>query len=80
IRITTAGAPPAPSIIERLETAGFEVVHVYGLTEVFGPITICEPQEQWRSLSASDRARQMSRQGVAMIQAESARIVDPDMQ
>lgn len=80
IRITTAGAPPAPSIIERLETAGFEVVHVYGLTEVFGPITICEPQEQWRSLSASDRARQMSRQGVAMIQAEAARIVDPDMQ
>ncbi|MBK4121314.1 AMP-binding protein [Kocuria rhizophila] len=80
VRITTAGAPPAPSIIERLETAGFEVIHVYGLTEVFGPITICEPQEQWRSLSAADRARQMSRQGVAMIQAESARVVDPDMQ
>lgn len=80
IRITTAGAPPAPSIIERLETSGFEVVHVYGLTEVFGPITICEPQEQWRSLSAADRARQMSRQGVAMIQAESARILDPEMQ
>ncbi|MCC5674800.1 AMP-binding protein [Kocuria rhizophila] len=80
IRITTAGAPPAPSIIERLEQAGFDIVHVYGLTEVFGPITICEPQEQWAELPASERARQMSRQGVAMIQAESARVVDPEMQ
>ena len=79
IRITTAGAPPAPSVIERLETAGFGLVHVYGLTEVFGPITICEPQEQWAQLSTRDRAQQMSRQGVGMIQAESARVVDAEM-
>lgn len=79
IRITTAGAPPAPSIIERLESAGFDIVHVYGLTEVFGPITICEPQEQWRELSPQERAQQMSRQGVAMIQAESARVVDDSL-
>ena len=79
IRITTAGAPPAPSIIERLESAGFDIVHVYGLTEVFGPITICEPQEQWRELSPRERAQQMSRQGVAMIQAESARVVDDSL-
>lgn len=79
IRITTAGAPPAPSIIERLEDAGFGIVHVYGLTEVFGPITICEPQEQWKNLSPQDRAQQMSRQGVGMVQAESARIVDTEM-
>lgn len=79
IRITTAGAPPAPSIIERLESAGFDIVHVYGLTEVFGPITICEPQEQWRQLSPRERAQQMSRQGVAMIQAESARVVDDSL-
>lgn len=79
IRITTAGAPPAPSIIERLENAGFGIVHVYGLTEVFGPITICEPQEAWKDLSPQERAQQMSRQGVGMVQAESARIVDPEM-
>lgn len=79
IRITTAGAPPAPSIIERLENAGFGIVHVYGLTEVFGPITICEPQEEWKDLSPQERAQQMSRQGVGMVQAESARIVDPEM-
>ncbi|GAA2120286.1 AMP-binding protein [Kocuria atrinae] len=79
IRITTAGAPPAPSIIERLENAGFGIVHVYGLTEVFGPITICEPQEEWKDLSPQERAQQMSRQGVGMVQAEAARIVDTDM-
>ena len=79
VRITTAGAPPAPSIIERLEATGFEVVHVYGLTEVFGPLTICEPQEEWSSLPAAERAQQMSRQGVAMIPAETARIVDTEM-
>ncbi|MBD2765677.1 AMP-binding protein [Kocuria sp. cx-455] len=79
IRITTAGAPPAPSIIERLENAGFGIVHVYGLTEVFGPITICEPQESWKELSPNDRAQQMSRQGVGMVQAEAARIVDTEM-
>ncbi|WP_233542852.1 AMP-binding protein [Kocuria tytonis] len=79
VRITTAGAPPAPSIIERLEASGFEVVHVYGLTEVFGPLTICEPQEEWSALPAAERAQQMSRQGVAMIQAETARIVDTEM-
>ena len=79
IRITTAGAPPAPSIIERLESAGFGIVHVYGLTEVFGPITICEPQEEWKDLSPQERAQQMSRQGVGMVQAEAARIVDTDM-
>ena len=79
IRITTAGAPPAPSIIERLEKAGFGIVHVYGLTEVFGPITICEPQEEWKDLSPKDHAQQMSRQGVGMVQAESARIVDTEM-
>lgn len=79
IRITTAGAPPAPSIIERLEDAGFGIVHVYGLTEVFGPITICEPQEEWKELSPRERAQQMSRQGVGMVQAESARIVDTEM-
>ena len=80
IRITTAGAPPAPSIIERLESAGFDIVHVYGLTEVFGPITICEPQDEWRELSPQERAQQMSRQGVAMIQAESARVVDDSLE
>jgi len=79
LRITTAGAPPAPSVIERLEEHGMSVVHVYGLTEVYGPNTICEPQDTWDELSPPERARTMSRQGVGMLQAQSARIVDADM-
>lgn len=79
IEITTAGAPPAPSIIQRLHSAGFGLVHVYGLTETYGPITVCEPQDEWRDLAAGDRAVIMSRQGVGMIQAQNAKIVDPEM-
>ena len=79
LRITTAGAPPAPSVIERLEEHGMSVVHVYGLTEVYGPYTICEPQESWRELFPAGPARTMARQGVGMLQAESARVVDDEM-
>ena len=55
------------------------VVHVYGLTEVYGPYTICEPQESWRELFPAGPARTMARQGVGMLQAESARVVDDEM-
>ncbi|CAN5300932.1 hypothetical protein BH09ACT2_BH09ACT2_13330 [soil metagenome] len=50
LRITTAGAPPSPTIIERLERLGARVTHVYGLTEAYGPFTICEYQQSWDSL------------------------------
>ncbi|MFC9789077.1 long-chain-fatty-acid--CoA ligase [Rhodococcus sp. NPDC127528] len=79
LRITTAGAPPSPTIIGRLEALGVTVVHVYGLTEVYGPYTICEPQESWVALDPAERAVLISRQGVGMLQAETARVVDPQM-
>ena len=79
LSITTAGAPPAPSVIEQLEILGVKVVHVYGLTEVYGPYTICEYQPEWDGLPSAERARKISRQGVGMLQAESARVVDEDM-
>ncbi|MGW6374652.1 long-chain-fatty-acid--CoA ligase [Rhodococcus sp. NPDC055112] len=79
LRITTAGAPPSPTVIGQLETLGATVVHVYGLTEVYGPYTICEYQESWDACSAEERAVLISRQGVGMLQAETARIVDPQM-
>jgi fatty-acyl-CoA synthase len=79
LRITTAGAPPSPTVIEQLERIGITVVHVYGLTEVYGPYTICEFQPEWHNLSSADRAEKLSRQGVAMIQAEPARVVDGEM-
>ncbi|HSP51774.1 MAG TPA: AMP-binding protein [Cryobacterium sp.] len=79
LSITTAGAPPAPIVIEQLETLGVKVVHVYGLTEVYGPYTICEYQPEWDGLPSEERARMISRQGVGMLQAESARVVDAEM-
>ena len=79
LSITTAGAPPSPSVIEELDALGITVVHVYGLTEVYGPYTICEYQREWDDLPADERARKISRQGVGMVQAESAHIVDSAM-
>ena len=76
LRITTAGAPPSPTIISQLESLGITVVHVYGLTEVYGPFTICEYQSEWDELESAERAKRLSRQGVGMVQAESARVVD----
>ena len=79
LRITTAGAPPSPTIIAHLESLGITVVHVYGLTEVYGPYTICEYQKDWDELPAPERAAKLSRQGVGMVQAETARVVDSEM-
>ncbi|MHC5796558.1 AMP-binding protein [Lacisediminihabitans sp. FW035] len=79
LRITTAGAPPSPTIIERLERLGATVVHVYGLTEAYGPFTICEYQESWDELAPAARATMIARQGVSMVQAEAPRVVDAGM-
>ncbi len=79
LRITTAGAPPSPTVIGQLEALGVTVVHVYGLTEVYGPYTICEYQEAWDDLTPPERAAKLSRQGVGMVQAERARVVDENM-
>ncbi|MFD7011088.1 long-chain-fatty-acid--CoA ligase [Rhodococcus jostii] len=78
IVVTTAGAPPSPTTIERMSDIGFEVVHVYGLTETYGPYSICEPQSSWKSLDAATRARRMARQGVGMIQADRMRVVSTE--
>ncbi|MEO9326858.1 AMP-binding protein [Gordonia aurantiaca] len=78
LRITTAGAPPSPTVIGALEAIGVTVVHVYGLTEVYGPYTICEYQDAWTALDPGERAAKLSRQGVGMVQAENARVVLQD--
>lgn len=79
VRMTTAGAAPPPSVIEGLETLNITPVHVYGLTECYGPFTICEPQEAWKDLSRGERARLMARQGVPMVHAAGVEIMDPEL-
>jgi fatty-acyl-CoA synthase len=77
--VTTAGAPPSPAIIEAMERLGAQVVHVYGLTETYGPHTVCAWQRSWEDASTEERARLQARQGVAMIHADPVRVVTPDM-
>ena len=76
---TTAGAPPSPTIIEQMTELGAEIVHMYGLTETYGPHTVCEIQEEWADADATEKARYMSRQGVSFIVADPTRVVDEQM-
>ncbi|MEX1287699.1 MAG: AMP-binding protein, partial [Acidimicrobiia bacterium] len=76
---TTAGAPPSPTIIAEMANLGVEVVHVYGLTETYGPITVCEVDPAWEALAADEQARLRARQGVAFVVADPIRVVDEDM-
>lgn len=77
LRIMTAGAPPAPKIIENVEAMGAEITHTYGLTEVFGPHSVCAWKPQWNSLPPEERARLKSRQGVPYITAHHMDVVNP---
>jgi fatty-acyl-CoA synthase len=60
----TAGAAPPAAVIEGMEAMGFRVTHVYGLTEVYGPVTVCAWQEEWDDLPTTARAAIKARQGV----------------
>jgi fatty-acyl-CoA synthase len=79
VHVTTAGAPPSPTIIARMHELGFEVAHVYGLTETYGPITICEWNPSWDGRDGEQRARLRARQGIAMLTADPVRVVDEAM-
>jgi len=81
VRLMTAGAPPAAATIERLESElGWDVMHVYGLTETAPFISICEPLPEHAALSSADRATLKARQGVELITSGELRVVDGDMQ
>jgi fatty-acyl-CoA synthase len=79
VHVVTAGAPPAAATIERLERDfGWEVTHVYGLTETAPFITVCAPLPEHEGLSPSDRAVIKSRQGVELISSGELRVAAPD--
>jgi len=82
VHITTAGAPPSPTIINQMEGLGATMTHVYGLTETYGPITVCEwKASEWNGKDEAERARLKSRQGVAMLtmDARDVRVVDSEL-
>jgi fatty-acyl-CoA synthase len=71
-----AAAPPPASVIEGMEAMGFELTHVYGLTEVYGPSTACAPQDGWEDLDVHERARMKGRQGVRSLLQDGATVID----
>jgi fatty-acyl-CoA synthase len=78
LRIATGGAPPSPALLERMAGLGIEITHLYGLTETFGPITICDWKPEWDQLEIAEQARLKARQGVGNVVAEVARVVADD--
>ena len=78
VRIATGGAAPPSAVIERMDRVGFDVLHLYGLTECYGPATLCAWQNEWDSLEKRERSEKMARQGVKHITLEEALVVDPD--
>ncbi|WP_213304732.1 acyl-CoA synthetase [Paraburkholderia sacchari] len=64
VRTMVAGAPPPPAVIAKMKTIGIELTHVYGLTEVYGPASVCATQDSWKALPEDEQARLAARQGV----------------
>ena len=80
LKIVTAGAPPSPAVIRAVEEMEAEVAHVYGLTETYGPHTVCAWQQEWDTLPLAERATLRARQGVGYVVAGTdLRVVDADM-
>ena len=72
-----AGASPPTTLIEKAEKAGIKLTHVYGLTEVYGPASVCAKQLEWEHLTPGDRAKLNGRQGVRYVLQEGMDVVDP---
>ncbi len=79
IRFMTGGAPPSPTLVMQMAELNFELVHVYGLTESYGPFTLNVAPPGVEKMNAEERARLTARQGVAHVTAGQQRVVDEEM-
>ena len=78
IDVMTAGAPPPAQVLESMNQFGFNVMHVYGLTETYGHILQAAPQDSWAEQSPEKQAELKSRQGVRFAMTEAVDVIDPD--
>ena len=78
VRSMTAGAAPPAAVIEKIESLGFDVTHVYGLTECYGPTVSCAWHDEWDALPREERARLKARQGVRSTALDSLMVADPE--
>jgi fatty-acyl-CoA synthase len=79
VTVTIAGAPPSPTLLDMIKSFNFKPVHVYGLTETYGPITICEWHPEWDDLPGEEQSFYRARQGQSYLTADLARVVDENM-
>lgn len=80
VKAMVAGAAPPAAMIEGMERMGFDLLHVYGLTETYGPATVCAKYGQWDELDIAERARLNARQGVAYHLQREIAVMDESMQ
>jgi fatty-acyl-CoA synthase len=78
VEFVTAAAPPPEVVLEAMRAAGFNVTHVYGLTETYGPASINEWHTEWNGLPAAEQAAKKARQGVAYPVLQALDVIDPD--
>jgi len=77
-KVATGGAAPPAIVIERMEAMGFEVLHLYGTTESYGPSTYCAPMSEWEAMPPAERYTRMARQGIPNAVVEHMMIADPE--
>jgi fatty-acyl-CoA synthase len=77
VEVATGGAAPPSTVITRLEAMGFHVTHLYGLTETFGPSTLCAWQRDWDAFDKEKQTEMVARQGVQYPTLEKIRICNP---
>ncbi len=78
VNVMTAAAPPPPGTLEGMQRLGFNVTHVYGLTETYGPAVICSWHDEWNGLSPQEQAELKSRQGVNYHMLQGLAVMDPE--
>ncbi len=78
VKAMVAGAAPPASMIEGMERMGFDLLHVYGLTETYGPATVCPPHPEWAEVDIGERARLNARQGVRYHLDRAVSVMNPE--
>ena len=78
VEFFTAAAPPPESILAKMNEAGFNVTHLYGLTETYGPAVVNDWHHEWSRLAAEEQARLKARQGVRYLPLEQLTVLDPE--
>ena len=78
VKMMTAGAPPPEAVLSKMASCGIEVIHVYGLTEIYGPAVVCAWHPEWNKLDSSEQAKLKARQGVVYSVQENMKIIDTE--